>query len=148
MRRVLWHISAISVGVVMLCMTWDFRSGLSHEQIVQSEATLFFPVELAEVLIASQEKETVLVDVRSAEIYTAGHIPGAVNIPLDASNREELIHEIGGQRSWLVYGNRSDPAVEAFAAELAKRWNWSVSVYSGGWGQWKACGLATEDAKP
>jgi rhodanese-related sulfurtransferase len=38
---------------------------------------------LAEALRRCDRGEAVLVDLRSRESYAAGHIPGALNIPLD-----------------------------------------------------------------
>lgn len=49
------------------------------------------PVPLAEALERVARGEAVLVDVRTPEAYTAGHIPRAVNVPdheVDARARE------------------------------------------------------------
>ena len=44
------------------------------------------PAELA-ALLSSNRTDYVLVDVRTAEEYSSGHIPGAVNIPYDVIDR-------------------------------------------------------------
>lgn len=66
--------------------------------------------------VAAHESGAPVVDVRSPEEYAAGHVPGAVNIPLDEvdSRRAELattpVHVI------CQSGGRSMKASEALAA--------------------------------
>ena len=57
--------------------------------------------------------DIVLVDVRTAEEYAAGHIPGAVNIDSSAENFEEQICEFSNKKPIAMYcrgGRRSKEA--------------------------------------
>ena len=59
--------------------------------------------------------DIVLVDVRTAEEYAAGHIPGAVNIDSSAENFEEQICEFSNKKPIAMYcrgGRRSKEAAE------------------------------------
>ncbi|MGB9428820.1 MAG: rhodanese-like domain-containing protein [Gammaproteobacteria bacterium] len=89
--------------------------------------------------------EVLIVDVREAEEYAAGHIPGAVNIPrgvlefkidqfpaLHDRNREIVLQCQGGGRSALA---------TVALQELGFK---NVSNLAGGFGAWSAAGLPTE----
>ena len=58
--------------------------------------------------VANRSADSVLIDVREADEYKSGHIPGAVNLPLSALNQAELpwdkstellVHCLAGTRS-------------------------------------------------
>ncbi len=82
-------------------------------------------MKLAEVVDAT----TQLVDVRTKEEFAAGHIPGALNIPLaDISKRKQEIKDLG-KKPVVFYcrsGNRSGLAI----VELQKQGY--GQVYNGG----------------
>jgi rhodanese-related sulfurtransferase len=86
-----------------------------------------------------------IVDVREPQEYTAGHIPGAINIPrgvlefkldqfpdLQDRNREVVLNCQGGGRSAL-----------ATAAMQELGFKNAVNL-AGGFGAWSAAGLPTE----
>lgn len=41
-------------------------------------------------MVAGKTADTILVDVREQDEFTAGHIPGAVNVPLSGLDKAEL----------------------------------------------------------
>ena len=64
-------------------------------------------------LTASQEKGAQVIDVRSQGEFELGHIPGAVNVPVDTL--AECCCELGSQCNYVVYcatGSRSAEAVQ------------------------------------
>lgn len=81
-----------------------------------------------------------LVDVRTAGEFAAGHVPGAVNIPLD-----ELPARLGevdkGKEVTVICqsGNRSRTA-----ARLLAEAGYQVADVSGGTGAWRSAGFPTE----
>jgi Rhodanese-related sulfurtransferase len=84
-----------------------------------------------EQFAAGRRENVAVVDVRSLEEFVAGHVPGAVNVPL-----ERVIAEPGryaGQELYVICqsGGRSAKAAEALAAAGAQ----PVSVAGGtaGW---------------
>lgn len=75
--------------------------------------------------------DTVVLDVRSAEEFTGGHVPGAVNVPL-----EQVVADPGrytGQEVYLICqsGGRSAKAAQALAAAGARAT--SVAGGTAGW---------------
>lgn len=80
--------------------------------------------------------EVVLVDVREADEYASGHVPGAVNIPL--SSVPERVGEFNGSQTVYVIcqsGGRSARACEFLSgqAELASVEFVNIAGGTGGW---------------
>jgi len=104
-------------------------------------------------------------DTRSEEEYKRGHIPGAVNMDdpqgvlrdaksedlLPIPEMEKLLGELGidPAREIVVYGNKGVP--QAYVAEQILRYLGAdqVSVYHGGFDDWKAAGrpVSTEPTR-
>lgn len=63
---------------------------------------------------------TVLLDVRSPEEYAAGHLPGAINLNVEAEDFEQqLLSRFSPSDNYFVYcrsGNRSGVAIEEMRA--------------------------------
>lgn len=79
-----------------------------------------------------------LVDVRTAEEFAAGHIPGSFNLPLDAlrSRREELAALVPRGGEVIVYcavGQRAH-----VAARLMSSWGFDVANVDGGYTTWRS----------
>ncbi len=93
------------------------------------------PVELAAML---KDETAVLVDVREPDEFAAGHIQGAINLPLSRFAPEQLPVEPGKQVVLqCAGGKRSGMALERCAAAGA-----AVDTHlAGGIGAWKAAGL-------
>ena len=91
--------------------------------------------------LAARDGEVVIVDVRARSEWEAGHIPGAVHIPLP--ELEARLAEVPEGREVVMQcqgGGRS-----AIAASLVQaRGRASVANLSGGYGAWMAAGLPVE----
>ncbi|KQX19474.1 MULTISPECIES: rhodanese-like domain-containing protein [unclassified Sphingomonas] len=104
-----------------------FRTAASHREIQ--------PVELKDMLANGS---ALLIDVREPDEFAAGHIAGAVNIPLsafsprnvpDAAGRTVVLQCAGGKRSGIAL----DRCAQAHAA---------IDTHlGGGIGAWKHAGL-------
>ena len=74
------------------------------------------------ISIMDEETGYIILDVRTAEEYSSGHIPDAINIPnesIDANSSEEITALPDKEQMILVYcrsGNRSKQASEKLAA--------------------------------
>ena len=82
-----------------------------------------------------------VVDVREADEFAAGHIPGAINRPLSTFQASQL-PDSGGRKLILscLGGKRSGLALDKCAAAEA-----SVDTHlAGGFGAWRAAGLPIE----
>ena len=83
------------------------------------------------------------VDVRPAEAFKAGHIPGAINLPLDRVNADH--GELSKYDALVVYGESySDPKAEALSKRLIQLGHESVFTLRGGMQAWTTAGNTTE----
>jgi rhodanese-related sulfurtransferase len=120
--------------------------GQSSDYMVKTDSFLkeaanngFYLLGVAEFLsISSQDKNWAIVDVRTPQLYLVGHIPEALNIPL-----ENLISQIGmipAGRKVAVYGATDTNA--AFAVQTLRVYgDREASILQGGIVAWQAAGM-------
>ena len=111
-------------------MVFGFLKSVKHREI--NAATLNTMITANQALV---------VDVRESDEFAAGHIPGAINMPLStfqagklpaATGKTVILNCLGGKRSGLAL----DKCVAAKAA---------VNTHlTGGFGAWKSAGLPIE----
>jgi len=89
-------------------------------------------------------KELLIVDVRSSREFAAGHIPGAVNLPLAELRRKlkEVEGELDAYRNETIFitcatQNRSPHGARIFRKQDFK----DVNIVKGGVKKWKRAGL-------
>lgn len=86
-----------------------------------------------------------VVDVRSAEEFAAGHVPGALHIPLDElpGRLSELPHD----RPVVTYCNMFHPGASRGerAAEQLSRLGFDAAVLEGGFPAWRDNAAPTEE---
>jgi rhodanese-related sulfurtransferase len=97
------------------------------------------PVEPRELLKLSRKGEVTVIDVRPAHEYRAGHVKGAINIPLE--DLEEHLGELPRERDVVAYC-RGPYCVLAFeAVEALRRHGFSARRLENGFPEWKAARL-------
>ena len=111
-------------------MVFGFLKSVKHREI--DAATLNTMIKANQALV---------VDVRESDEFAAGHIPGAINMPLStfqasklpaAKGKTVILNCLGGKRS----GQALDTCVTAKSA---------VNTHlTGGFGAWKSAGLPIE----
>jgi rhodanese-related sulfurtransferase len=87
------------------------------------------------------EPDTVVIDVRSPEEFAAGHVPGAVNVPIIADDFDAKVKALDKDKTYLVHcaaGVRSARATKKMA-DLPKLFD-----FSGGMNAWKKAGKPVE----
>ncbi len=109
----------------------------------QPEAPSIAPSELEARRAAGNAP--VVIDVRTAEEYAAGHIPGAVHIPFDEV--AERIAEVDAPEGVALYCMVGPRARKGEAALLAAG-HPKVLHLEGGLAAWKAAGLPVESGEP
>ncbi len=85
----------------------------------------------------AKKKHLVVVDVRQAEAYEAGHIPGAIHmtLPQIRANEPRLAHA----KTIVVYGSTwTDPLTPAAVKRLLALGYTDVVGYRGGWEDWSS----------
>jgi rhodanese-related sulfurtransferase len=87
-----------------------------------------------------------VVDVRDEFVFKAGHIPGAMNVPLGDIDRRagEIRARAGGRRVVTYCSCPSEQTAASAAVTLAKSGVPNVSVLVGGYPEWIATGGAVE----
>ncbi|WP_408595292.1 rhodanese-like domain-containing protein [Limnohabitans sp.] len=117
----------------------------AHDLVVQAKShTLEIPIALADGAVRNAD---VLIDVREADEYAAGHIPGAVHM-----SRGLLEFKISGSPELaardlniVLYCKTSGRAALA-AVQLKEMGYLKVSSIAGGFDAWVAAGNATAQA--
>ena len=101
-----------------------------------SETIELAPAQAAELIEAGAQP----VDVRTADEHAAGHIAGALHLPLERLDEDAA--QLDRSRPVVVYcraGNRSGMAAEALAAS-----GWDAHSVAGGLVAWAEAGLPLE----
>ena len=103
-------------------------------------------VEVEEFDKARQAKDAVVVDVRSPEEFAAGHIPGAVNVPVSGKGAEDFdkkVMAVAKDKTVLVHcrsGVRSGRAVERLRQMNVAE----IIEFPKGWVAWSEAGKPVE----
>jgi len=92
----------------------------------------------------------VAVDSRTPEEYAAGHVPGALNVPLASSDRAlaDLVARFPLGQCIVVYCEGGDCQTStALARFIHDRGFRDIRVYQGGWLDWTSAGLPVDVSK-
>lgn len=102
------------------------------------------PVSASELLERSKQGLVMVLDVRPSEEFDAGHLPGAVNIPL--KNLEQQLDDLRNFQEVIAYC-RGPHCVLAFeAVEKLRQKGIAARRLDGGLPEWKLSGLPVEVA--
>ncbi len=91
----------------------------------------------------ANNKELVIIDVRTLEEFDEGHLKGAINIDIKKSDFEEQINKLDTTKTYLVYcrsGRRSSNAVKIMSDKNFT----SIYEISDGFLGWSENGLPVE----
>lgn len=94
------------------------------------------PEEAASIV---ESEAAVLVDVRSKKEFEAGHIEGAINIPVDSENLHEIIARLDQEEPVMVYCNGGRQSAQC-AKILEEKGFTKIFDLDGGLSTWKASG--------
>lgn len=104
----------------------------------------FEPVTWSELIERDREGSVTVLDVRPAEEFVQGHLPGAINVPL--GQLEQRLNEFGPDREVVAYC-RGPYCVLAFeAVAVLRRHGFKARRLEDGFPEWKAAGLPVEKA--
>lgn len=101
----------------------------------------FKPLEVVQVI--EGDPKLLIIDVRSPEEYSSGHIKGAINIPVEQVEKRipELTKE--KERNIILVGGAGKDAMTACGIMVANKFQW-VWYMKGGMDEWKKIGLGIE----
>ncbi len=99
-----------------------------------------------EVAKAAEQKHVAIIDVRSADAYEKGHIPGAINIFLPDIQKHDP--RLNKAQKIIVYGSgRKDRLSTAAAKKMMKLGYQNVREFKGGLQVWKDAGREVAGTK-
>ena len=134
-------LSFMAPAVSAVCTREAFLA--QKAQIRQTEQTnkaYFLPrVSLADAATILAERKAVFVDARYAADYGAGHIPGAINIPVTASAETVRLYLANVPHDFpiIVYcQSRSCPFSKTVAVALGTQGFSAIKLLEGGWREW------------
>jgi rhodanese-related sulfurtransferase len=146
-----------SVVIILALLTGGSQPSFCEEALQdQEQAISYFEKELAftvtprsaKAVVDGERKDVTVIDVRSAEDFAKGHIPGAINIPCEKYNNFEKENQAfeGLRRDHIHYVycyellcNLGQKAALAFA-----RQGYAVKEMKGGFKSWEDHGYPVE----
>lgn len=93
-----------------------------------------------DLLAGLREGSVALLDVRPRDEYQAGHLPDAINIPLD--ELESMLDALPRDRDIVAYCRGPYCALSHEAVERLRKLGFRVRRFDEGFPEWKAAGLA------
>jgi len=124
-----WSLAAVATGLLAASMAMAAPPPVTPQQVHE--------------LQVKKDPSLLVIDVRSAEEYAAGHVPGAVNIPHDQV--ASRLAEIPKDKEVVLYcrsGRRSGLAAETLEANGYK----NLQLMQGDMPGWEKAGLPVEVA--
>jgi rhodanese-related sulfurtransferase len=94
--------------------------------------------------LSKDSGRTMILDPRPADQYARGHLPGAVNVPLDTlpSTKGTLRPDLASPKVVIVYGeNPGDGYAVAATKRLLRAGQGGARLFSGGLAEWRGAGL-------
>ncbi|MCP4301779.1 MAG: metalloregulator ArsR/SmtB family transcription factor [Gammaproteobacteria bacterium] len=125
------------------------RTGQRHMSEVNEVVIGYFndrdslePISRKELLRRSKDGMVTVLDVRPSEEYEVGHIPGALNVPLDEIKKQ--LARLPKEQEIIAYC-RGEYCVLAFEAVAAlRKKGFATRRLEEGFPEWKAAGLPVE----
>jgi rhodanese-related sulfurtransferase/predicted transcriptional regulator len=125
------------------------RVGEAHVAEVERIVRLYFAqkdeleaVPAREVLERARKGLVTVLDVRPAEEFAAGHVPGAVNIPVH--ELEKRMKELPRRREVVAYCRGPYCLMSFEAVEKLRKKGWRARRLENGLPEWRAAGLPVD----
>ena len=100
------------------------------------------PVPAREVLARLKSGLITVLDVRPAEEYAAGHLPGAINVPVD--RLEKFLSKLPKRKEVLAYCRGPYCLMSFEAVEKLRKRGFKAKRLENGYPEWRAAGLPVE----
>jgi rhodanese-related sulfurtransferase/DNA-binding transcriptional ArsR family regulator len=96
-------------------------------------------VPMAELLKRARSKQVVILDTRPASEYVAGHIPGAISVPVD--DLKQRLQQLTKGREYVAYCRGPYCVYADRAVELLRANGRRARRFRDGFPEWRAAGL-------
>jgi rhodanese-related sulfurtransferase/DNA-binding transcriptional ArsR family regulator len=134
---------------VMALLSALAHVGQAHDAEIQRLVKLFFsskdhfePVPARELLERARKGLVTVLDVRPPEEYAAGHVPGAVNIPIDQLAKR--LRELPKRREVVAYCRGPFCLMSWEAVEFLRNRGLKARRLEDGMPEWRVAGLPVE----
>ncbi len=97
------------------------------------------PVSRGELIRRSRHRNVLILDVRPSSEYAAGHIPGAVSVPLDELERR--LARLPKRTEIVAYCRGPFCVLSVHAVELLRARGFRARRLAGGFPEWRGAGL-------
>jgi len=103
-------------------------------------------VSLAELLKRASRDDVVVLDTRPAQEYLAGHIPGALSVPVD--ELQQRLRRLPKNKEYVAYCRGPYCVYADRAVEILKTSGRRARRLADGFPEWKAAGFPVDTAPP
>jgi rhodanese-related sulfurtransferase/DNA-binding transcriptional ArsR family regulator len=100
------------------------------------------PIPGAELLERARKGLVTVLDVRPPEEYAAGHLPGAINVPVD--KLESYLSKLPKRKEVVAYCRGPYCLMSFDAVETLRKRGWKARRLRDGFPEWRAAGLPVE----
>ena len=111
------------------------RTWLAHRDEME-------PVRASEVLERAKRGLVTVLDVRPAEEYAAGHLPGAINVPI--GKLESYLSKLPRRKEVIAYCRGPYCLMSFDAVQKLRKGGWKARRLQDGFPEWRAAGLPVE----
>ena len=111
------------------------RTWLAHRDEME-------PVPATELLERAKKGLVTVLDVRPAEEYAAGHLPGAINVPI--GKLESYLSKLPRRKEIVAYCRGPYCLMSFDAVEKLRKRGWKARRLQNGFPEWRAAGLPVE----
>ena len=145
-QKVFYQLSGDEVVQLLGCLRGVAEKNLAEvDRLINTYLTVkdgLEPVPARELLDRARDGLVTVLDVRPAEEYVSGHLPGAINIPL--ADLEKHLGELDNGQDIVAYC-RGPHCVLAFeAVERLRKRGLSAKRLDGGFPEWQLAGLPVD----
>lgn len=100
------------------------------------------PVQIDELLRRARKRDVVILDTRTAREYAAGHIAGAISVPIDDLQR--LLRNLPKSKPYVAYCRGPYCVYADQAVAQLRKTGRQAQRFAGGFPDWKLAGLPIE----
>ena len=143
---VFYRVASDKVMGLLACLA---QVGEAHDAEIERIVRLYFfskddfePVPAAELLERARKGLVTVLDVRPAEEYAAGHVPGAVNIPIH--QLEKRLRELPKRKEVIAYCRGPFCLMSYEAVQLLRQKGMRARRLQDGMPEWRVAGLPVE----
>jgi len=101
-------------------------------------------VRMKDLLARARSKDVIILDTRPADEYHAGHITGAISVPID--ELQDRLRSLPADKEYVAYCRGPYCVYADRAVELLRRSRRRASRLDGGFPEWRAAGFPVTQA--